>query len=333
MRVEAAASRGRPVSFLWIGPWTRSSREAADSVSAGGRAANIIWSAILMTLLFGGVWLARRNLRSGRGDRRGAARIAVAIALAQLCMWVLGAHHVATVDETDILANGLADMALISGFFWALYVALEPFMRRHWPRMLISWTRLLAGGWRDPLVGRDLLVGASAGALIGMLMGPVRRVIPVLLGEPPPVPRGFPGGLFSSVPSSLATLMQIPGTSLVWVLGIVMFLVLVRLVVRYEWIAALLVAILFSSNYLGTPPLYVTLPVVTFATGLLVVVAIRFGLLAALVCQICNVSLSVVMTPEPSAWYFYPGAIGIALVLALAFWGLRTSAPSTAATG
>jgi hypothetical protein len=31
------------------------------------------------------------------------------------------------------------------------------------------------------------------------------------------------------------------------------------------------------------------------------------------------------MTSDPSAWYFYIGAIAIALILALALWGLRTA--------
>jgi serine/threonine-protein kinase len=325
MRVEAAAWRGRPVSFLWIGPWSRSSRDVPDQRSGAARAADIVWLTILLTLLFGGAWMARRNLRAGRGDRRGAVRLAAAVFVLQLSMWALGAHHVSTLEEFDIFAIGLSDAAMLGVYFWLVYVALEPFMRRHWPRMLISWTRLLAGGWRDPLVGRDLLVGASAGALIGILMGPIRRYIPGWMGEPPPVPRGIAGDP-SSVRGGLAWLIQAPGISLAWVLGLVMFLVLVRRVVRQEWIAGTVVALLFSANYLGTPPLHVTLPVVAVTTGVLVVVAIRFGLLAALVCQTCSVLLgSFVMTPDPSAWYFYVGAIAMGVVLALALWGLHTT--------
>jgi len=178
-------------------------------------------------------------------------------------------------------------------------------------------------------VGRDLLVGASAGALIGILMGPIRRYIPGWIGEAPPVPRGMAGDP-SSVRSGLAWLIQPAGFSLAWVLGLVMFLVIVRRVVRQEWIAGIVVALLFSANYLGIPPLHVTLPLVAVTTGVLVVVAIRFGLLAALVCQTCSAWLaSWVMTPDPSAWYFYVGAIAMGLVLALAVWGLRTSAPET----
>ncbi|MEP7132214.1 MAG: serine/threonine-protein kinase, partial [Acidobacteriota bacterium] len=323
MRVEAAANRGRPVSFLWIGPWSRS-MDALDSRSGGAKAAELVWSAILMTLLFGGAWLARGNLRAGRGDRRGAARLAAVATLLQLSMWALGAHHVSGLAELDVFANGLAGAVLMGVFFWIVYVALEPFMRRHWPRMLISWTRLFAGGWKDPLVGRDLLVGASAGALIGVVLG-LRRLIPVWLGEPPPLPKSLACDP-SSIRTGLAWLMSTPALAITWVLGLVMFLVLVRRVVRFEWIAAIIVSLFFTANTLGTPPLYVTVPVYAITTGLLVVVAIRFGLLAALVCHTCSQWLATyVMTPDPSAWYFYPGAIAIGLVLSLALWGLRTT--------
>src|SRR5262249_32876026 len=58
----------------------------------------------------------------------------------------------------------LALTALTSCLFWMLYIALEPFIRRKCPQTLISWTRVLAGEWRDPQVGRDLLAGAAFGA-------------------------------------------------------------------------------------------------------------------------------------------------------------------------
>ena len=40
---------------------------------------------------------------------------------------------------------------------WICYMALEPYVRRYWPRTMISWSRLVKGHCRDPLLGRDLL--------------------------------------------------------------------------------------------------------------------------------------------------------------------------------
>jgi serine/threonine-protein kinase len=54
--------------------------------------------------------------------------------------------------------------ALWRGFVaWAAYLAVEPVIRRKWPQSLISWNRMLAGRLRDPLLGRDLLLGVLGG--------------------------------------------------------------------------------------------------------------------------------------------------------------------------
>jgi len=38
---------------------------------------------------------------------------------------------------------------------WTVYLALEPFVRRYWPRVLVSWTSVLTGRGSDDVVGRD----------------------------------------------------------------------------------------------------------------------------------------------------------------------------------
>ena len=73
---------------------------------------------------------------------------------------------------------------LTAAFLWVVYMALEPFVRRRWPGRIISWTRLLAGDVRDPMVCRDLLIGALFG-VGGLLWGVLRYQVPVWLGHPP----------------------------------------------------------------------------------------------------------------------------------------------------
>lgn len=53
-----------------------------------------------------------------------------------------------------------------AGHTWLFYAALEPPVRRRWPLRLVGWTRLLGRRLRDPLVGREVLVGTLAGAAI-----------------------------------------------------------------------------------------------------------------------------------------------------------------------
>ena len=64
---------------------------------------------------------------------------------------------------------------------WLLYMAFEPYVRRFWPTLLIGWTRLLSGQVRDPLVGRDILVGAAAGTIAALLTAS-REFIPAMAG-------------------------------------------------------------------------------------------------------------------------------------------------------
>jgi hypothetical protein len=71
---------------------------------------------------------------------------------------------------------------------WLFYVALEPYVRRFWPQLLIGWTRLLSGRFRDPVVGRDVLVGVAAGMIAASLIAS-RELVPRLLGLTPPSPQ------------------------------------------------------------------------------------------------------------------------------------------------
>ena len=58
-------------------------------------------------------------------------------------------------------------------------------MRRRWPRTLLAWSRVLAGRFRDPLVGRELLAGTLlANAAFGSLI--VGRIIVEWMGQPSP---------------------------------------------------------------------------------------------------------------------------------------------------
>jgi len=74
--------------------------------------------------------------------------------------------HLLRADRTS---DGYREHALIvaivsQGCFgaivvWSLDMALDPVVRRRWPHMLISWTRLLSGRFGDPLIARDVLIG------------------------------------------------------------------------------------------------------------------------------------------------------------------------------
>ena len=52
---------------------------------------------------------------------------------------------------------------LFAAILWLLYLAIEPYIRRHLPNTLVTWARVLSGKFRDPLVASDLLLGTVFG--------------------------------------------------------------------------------------------------------------------------------------------------------------------------
>ncbi len=323
MRVEAASYRGRPVSFRWIGPWTRPSRDPEGQ--AAEPAGALVFEGLLLFFLIGGALVARHNLRAGRGDKRGAIRIGAAVILLQMAMWVLGAHHVASSDEGWILIVGFINAVGMGAGFWVVYIALEPFARRRWPEMLISWTRAISGRWRDPLVGRDLLVGALVGTALGLLLGPIRVLLPLKLGIPT-----TPHPLDATTPTTpglaIAWLISNLVFSSFWVLGLVFLLSLARLLVRRGWLAGLLVTLLYAANYVGGYGLALTIPLALVSVAILVATTVRFGVLAAVAMETCRRIFGYrIYSSDPSNWLFYAGMIAVAGLVVLAWWATKTA--------
>jgi serine/threonine-protein kinase len=171
VRIEAAALRGKPVAFERILPSDASwSAESMADEKAKDAARSDITNAIMLTLLIallaGAVFLALRNSRLGRGDRRGALRMAGFVFAMRLVNWLIAGHHVAGDDDVILSVVALSGALFLGALTWVLYMALEPYVRRLWPESMVGWSRLLAGRFRDPLVGRDVLVGMTLGVAL-----------------------------------------------------------------------------------------------------------------------------------------------------------------------
>ena len=107
----------------------------------------------------GGIFFARRNLRLGRGDRRNANRLA-------LFVLIIFALSAGLLRWPQVSFVNLLLFPYLAALIWIFYMAIEPFVRRRWPQVLVSWTRLLSGEWRDPLVARDILIGCAFGVFV-----------------------------------------------------------------------------------------------------------------------------------------------------------------------
>jgi hypothetical protein len=325
MRIEAAAYRGKPVYFELIGPWTRPERMQPYQSSAGERAVLTILIVLLLSVLAVGAMLARRNLRLGRGDRRGASRLAVFVFMAWAVAWLFGAHHVPNRAELGLFYEFLALGLVWSCSQWVLYMALEPYVRRRWPATLVSWSRLLAGGLRDPLVGRDVLIGCCLAPLTVALGRLFVWLVPSWLGYPPAQPQSGPDwqllGARAVVVHLAIGIMLAP----VFWLALLFVLFLLRTLLRKEWAAAAAWALLFSTLFSFSPDPFGWVGALIFSS-LAVLVLIRFGLLA-LVANLVVVGIlqNLPLTTEGSAWYAGISLTGVLLIAALALYGFYTS--------
>ena len=187
VRIEAAAYRGRAVMFEVVGAWTRPSRQQAFQVAATGQMTSLIGAVLVVALLLGSALIAHRNVRSGRADRRGAFVLGAFVFTMMVAGWLLQPHVSDFGSETDRMFAMVAQALFQGGLLFVLYLALEPAVRRSMPDMLITWTRVVSGRLRDPRVGRDLLIGLAAAALMEYSKV-LYAWLPTVLGHPEPLP-------------------------------------------------------------------------------------------------------------------------------------------------
>jgi serine/threonine-protein kinase len=319
VRVEAAAYRGHPVYFE-IMP-ARREAERADQISDG------ILQSIMLALLAGVIVLAVRNLRRGRGDVRGAVRLALAIMAITAGAWLLGGHHTPSRELGQLFgAFGVGGWPAL--FFGLSYLALEPVVRRRWPWRITAWNRLLDRRLGDPMVGRDLLIGLAFGAAV-LLVLRAAWLSAAWAGVPPPPLTGTgPLALQVSGPPTplyvLLSFLIVPIITPVFytVISFVFFLVL-----RREWLAWGAVWLWLVAQHtvplLGPGPIGNALTLFWYGllVGMQVFVLARFGLLAFAGLRICTELLSLVpLTTDLSAWYAYQGVFMALIIIGLAVY-------------
>ncbi|HEV2862588.1 MAG TPA: serine/threonine-protein kinase [Pyrinomonadaceae bacterium] len=327
VRVEAAAFRGRPVYFQVINPWNKPMRQEEVQEEHGAKAVQALFITLFLVILLGAAWLARHNLRMGRGDRRGAFRLFAFFLLAGcLAPWLVSAHHVPTLTgEFVIFFENVAYSLLLSAMLWLAYIALEPLVRRRWPGMLIGWSRLLAGDYRDPLVGRDLLLGSLLGFAFAALYY-VQYHVPPLLGLPPATPTPVPYNGLLGMRQVLYLFAEQVNGGLLSGMALLLLLLLLTLVLRRQWAA---VGVLWLIIVLPSAAVEASVASVGYsalaATAVLFVLK-RFGLLTLCFMQFfVNLFFIFPITIDLSAWYAGGPAFALAVAAALAAYGFYTS--------
>jgi eukaryotic-like serine/threonine-protein kinase len=346
IRIEAAAAFGKPVYFEIVAPWTRPrNAEPQQANTSGERVGLYMRSAVGPVAITLAVLLALRNLRSGRGDRRGAMRLAIFLLAAGT------ASNALETGDLQVLTRGPALTFFVASFAWLLYIALEPHIRRVSPDLMIGWSRLLAGNVRDPLVGRDVLVGVLVAIGDGLVLS-LHSLLRQWSGRPPQFPVGASSSPFDGMAASsdlllggryalsriIGTVMSIPtwsATMITFLFLIALYLLLKR---RSFAIAALILA--FTAAYVVThggwllayapadyfAPSFTDVVVFAAAHTVVVLIAIRFGLLTMLVASFVSLLLTLMpIAIDASAPYASSSRMIVATVTGLAAYGWYTA--------
>jgi len=311
MRVEAAAWRGKPVYFEVIDP--RSTPERGTALQRDNPM--MVWTINITDvamILFGGM-LAWRNWRQGRSDRKGAFRLTV---------FVLLGLYVAALLSSGVNRNNLGFCLFIAGITWMAYLGLEPYVRRRWPTLLISWSRLLAGRFRDPLVGSDVLFGVLIGIVMNLIYVLFVNISPnslTYLRFNETLLKGLSG-----VRLAAGNIVLLAVWPVVLALAFLTTLFLLRLLSRRDWLAVVIfVIVIVPSYYTGN---WQVLVAITLQFGLMAVAMTRYGLLAsAVVLSVTTALNNFPVTLNFSLWYAGIGIAPLVAVLALAVFAFYTS--------
>jgi len=335
VRVEACALGGRPVHFTIHGPWDRPEsppgqvepvtvvRAVSEQVPLGEQ----VRVGLLAAALIGALFLARRNVTLGRGDRRGAFAIALYIVVMHVLVWALWASHVPVLfQEWNIFTSDTGWTLFNAAAIWLFYLALEPYVRRLWPETIISWSRVMAGRFRDPRVGRDLLIGLA----LGMLAVSGDRFdswIAPWMGRPPLRPDWADAGTLMPL-FAASSFLDAHVHAIIGGLQILSLMLLLKILLRRVWLAGTVLALLVSIQFgLGAPGIdFARQGMTVVLVGLFTVSLLRFGLLTAIgAIFVDNVIGGTALSPHLGEWFSGPTWVTLIGLTAVLIWAFHTS--------
>jgi serine/threonine-protein kinase len=205
------------------------------------------------------------------------------------------------------------------------YIALEPYVRRRWPDLLISWNRLLAGRFGDPLVGRDVLVGALAGAALAALAH-LSNALPAWFDVPGMTPIPSSRLLLKGSREAASFLSFQLGDMAFSAVGITSFFFLSTLILRRKWLAAVALGLLNVVISLSGENFSVEIPFAILQAAILVFVVLSFGLVAVAVAGFVRGLLEALpITLDFSQWYSGHSLFGLLLFVGIAVYGFRVA--------
>ncbi len=341
----ARGYRGRPVHFEMR--WESEGDGSEDGVPAPstaewffGEAFGLLGSVLWPVIFMVSVVLSIRNVRAGRGDRSGAMRAGLLMFGLYFVMEAvnirLGERKIA--DVLFELSSGRSmGHALLHGMhIWLCYLAMEPYVRRIWPRLLVAWVRLMSGRWRDPLIGREVLVGLSLGMVIYLGFAASDHIAEWLgFANFAPIPHSGALSGISGPALQITTLCHTLTLALILVTLLLVLLLVFRMLTGRAWLAVLIVVALYTIGapiwHYGVPyadviPMLTTVLWALTSAVVIAVALLRFGLVCAIsACVGSNLVGWMTGTLDLRDWYASPMLVVLAVLGALVAYGVWVS--------
>jgi hypothetical protein len=319
LRVEAGSWRGKAVYFTLIHSRTKPGRTPSTDTRTSKSLMRVLLATGGIALLLGAALIARRNYTRQKTDFRGTRRLGLVIFCLEMAIWVFEAHFVPSVSCLALFLLAVSASLFFAGITCTVYLALDPYVRRHWPHAIISWSRAIAGKLRDPLVGRDLLYGVLLG-LIWAIFFELTYLAQVREGGPPN---------FGSTVFLMGTRRVIGAwfwhlaNSLQATLAFFFVMFILRALLRKPWLAALAFVILWTGIKLQDNPHWIrNTPGCVVVYSVVAYMILRFGFITlATGIFVVDVLLTIPITTSPASWYMSGSLFAIAGVIAITLWG------------
>jgi serine/threonine-protein kinase len=319
VRIEAAAWRGTPVSFAVSAADDRPPTPAGFGSESAGRFLDLMQ--LIVTSV--AVVLAVRNVRARRGDRQGALRMAATVfvvaAAGRFFLTAARAGAFAAVSDTvDIFGN-----ATTAAFYMLVaYLAAEPYVRRRWPELLISWARLVSGQVRDPLVARHVLIGILAGFCHAMLSATARPIAAAIDGGSAEFKELTIGNLWEAVGAVFTSASRAIVSGALDIALLAIFLIVLR---RRPLAGAAMFLVNLTFFWLAVGQRPASIPSYVAIAVLQTFVMLRYGLVSLCVMQATLFALFIAPLLPGAGWATASAPVTLAVMIALALWAFRTS--------
>ena len=341
IRVEAASLQGHPISFQVVDAGVHADLAAPPATLTQNLAmvARLVFCLWFTGALVAAAYTAHGFLDQRWVDRLSAIRVALLVLGAHLVVWLLGTRHLPTAAEMDLFRHSLAWSFYAFGVGWVAYASVECYARQTgWGANLASAIRALHGRLRDPLVGRDVLVGTGFG-LAAVLLSHLYVIGAGLLSDQVPAIESLGPlawqVLVPTIDLQLEALRGLPATAavaaftvekaiLVTLVASAGITALHRLLGRRPRVTlgASLAAMTFLCLPVATGAVSDFVAAVVLAS-LWLVALLRFGLLpAAVATWTAGLLSNIPLTLDPSSWYLWSALLPLLIVFFTACYGV-----------